>query len=318
MRTFKNEAEAFELVNTLPWGTAAGTTKDPRMAIRYAQAGAKIVTFGSITWDQRDGNKGDNFYYDERTGNSINALGIPNAGFNHYLPLLAELKKEVNALGAELWVSISAGNAFVPQEYEDMTVNLFAWEAADVVAGNFSCPNIEVNGKRKPVVCYDLQAYTEGIKAMRAASRGRPIAVKIAPITEASLLQDLVDTAKLANVAYIEMANTIPNCFLEKPDGTPAISVVRGGLAGAALIPQISGMIQIAKPRLDGSNTKLIAIGGVRDGSTAYHYLKQGADGFEFNTVLSARGGHPGVITKIITGDGETPGLLELLVEHGL
>lgn len=318
MRTFLDEHDAMEFLDRVPWGTAAGTTKDPAMALKYAQAGAKIVQFGSITWEPRPGNPGENFYYEAKTHTSINALGLPNRGFSGYFQSLQKLKPHINELGSELWVSISAGNSYDPLEYQAMAHALYVQGCADVVAANFSCPNVEVNGKRKPVVCYDIEAYARGVEMMRQAANGRPFAVKWAPITEASLLAELTEVTLLHGAAYIEIANTIGNCFLENEKGHPAISVVRGGLAGAPLIPLVSGMIQMVKPKLAGTDTKLIAIGGVRNGETAYHYLKQGADGFEFNTALSAAGGNPDVIQHILLGDDDDPGLVEILVERGL
>lgn len=322
MRRFANKEEALEFVNTLPWGTAAGTTKDPRMAIRYAQAGAKIVHFGSITLKQRDGNFGNNFYFDERTGNSINAWGIPNAGYEAYLPTLIALKPQINKLGAKLWVSISAGDSFDAEEYWTMAMRLYGVSAADVVAANFSCPNIEVGGKRKPVVCYDLEAFREGVEAMYDAVDPKPFAVKIAPITEARLLDDIVQICLDKDVSYIEGANTMPNCYMEELPGKPAITMKRGGGAGRMLSPIINGMTTMIVPRLKGTGTEFIAVGGVLEGKDAYDRLALGAHGFEFNTALSARGGDPRAITEILDGKevdgGYVPGLLELLVERGL
>lgn len=317
MRTFANEEDALNFVNTLPWGTAAGTCKDSRMALKYAQAGAKIVHFGSITWEPRAGNAGDNFYFDEKTGNSINAWGIPNRGFKAYLPELVELKPKINALGSELWVSISAGDSFNADEYGEMTAELVKHDAADVIGGNKSCPNIEVGGKRKPVVCFDLDAFRDGVQAMCDMAGDKRIAIKIAPITEARLLDDLVQVCIDEVADYIEGANTMPNCYMEKPDGTPAITMKRGGGAGRMLDPVIKGMTTMIVPRLKGTKTKFIAIGGILYGEHAYEQLRLGAHGFEFNTALSARGGSPEVITDIIRGvDHE--GLLGILVDRGL
>lgn len=318
MRTFKDQEAALEFINSIPWGTAAGTTKDPRMAVKYAQAGAKIIHFGSITRDPRAGNPGDNFYFDAATGNSINAWGIPNRGFQAYLPELVELRKEINKHGAQLWVSISAGDSFDPGEYYEMTKQLFLHHAADVVSGNKSCPNIEVDGKRKPVVCFDLETFTQGVRAMRLAAGYNPIAIKIAPITETRLLSDLVDVCIQNGIEYIEGANTVGNCYLEKQDGKPAIAMIRGGGAGKMLTPIIEGMTLMVKSMIAGTNTKFIAVGGVQEGLDAYRLLKLGADGFEFNTALSARGGNPDVITELIFGSAPIPGLVEILVERGL
>lgn len=320
MRTFQSRSEALAFIQTLPWGTAAGTSRDPKQILKYAQAGAKIVTHGSNTMAPRKGNEGNNFHYDSKSGRSLNSLGIPNQSLSAYLDTLTELKKAVNACGSELWVSISAGDSFSNYEYHAMTSALIHNSAADVVAGNTSCPNIVVNGNPKPAVCYDPDSFELAVSAMRSAAGSNRIAVKIAPITEANLLKKIVNIALAFDVDYLEVANTIGNCYFENEEGKPAIAMGRGGLAGSALIPLVTGMIQIIKPVIEGSKMKLIAIGGVHDGLSAYNYLRHGADGFQFATELYRRDGDPDVIQEIIVGDADVGkvGLLDYLVKYGL
>ncbi len=320
MRTFHSVSQALAFVQTLPWGTAAGTSRDPKQILKYAQAGARIVTHGSVTMAPRKGNDGNNFYYDEKSRNSLNSLGIPNQSLGAYLPTLHELKKVVNKHGSELWVSISAGDAFVKGEYFKMTSDALREDAADVVVGNTSCPNIVVKDTPKPALCYDPQAYENAVSEMRSAAGLNRIGVKIAPITEARLLQRIVDISLDHNVQYLEVANTIGNCYLENESGKPAISMIRGGLAGAALIPLVTGMIQMIKRHIQGRELKVIAVGGVRDGYTAYQYLRHGADGFQFATELYRRDGDPEVIHEIIFGDADVGklGLVDYLVKYGL
>lgn len=311
MRTFKTHEEAMAFVDSLPWGTAAGTSRDPRMILKYAQAGAKIVTHGSNTKLARAGDP-RNFYYSEQSGRSINALRIPNRSLEAYLPELKELKKRVNACGSELWVSFSAGDKFTPEEYEAANRVLFAEEAADVSDNNGSCPNLEVDGKLKPSVCFDVVAYQEYAAACRAGAGSNRISFKWAPVTDAGLQEKLIEAGKPYKPDYIDIANTIAGGYLEKPDGTPAIPGIRGGLAGSIMPPIITGMIIGMVPMLKGTNTKLLATGGVRHGRIAHKYLSLGAAGFRFNTELYRRDGNPDVILEIANG------LVERLVERGL
>lgn len=321
MRTFKTREEALAFVmDGLLWGAAAGTCKDGKLARRFARTGMKIVSYGSIAAERRLGNPGDNFWFDEWSGNGINALGVPCRPFEEHLAELPEIRAELNTLRAELWVSITAGDTFDPQEYHNMAAELEKHGAADVIEGNFSCGNIKINGVYKPIVCYDLDLFDKGVEALCRGAGKRKKAVKLTPTTERRFLIGNVESCLNHGVDYIVVANTVPNSYLEKPDGRAAISMVRGGLSGRALIPIVTGMIQMIKPELKGTEVELIAAGGVLSGAVAYNYLKHGAKGFVCGTQFWRNNLDPRAMEIIIIGDeslGEK-GLVDLLFEHGL
>jgi dihydroorotate dehydrogenase len=308
------ESEALDFIaSEILFGNAAGVTRDGAKLLQYVDAGANMATFGSTVLQKRPGNLGDNFFYDEATRAGINALGIPDAGFEVHLPLLMHLRQVFEIRRAKFIVSVSAGDSFEPDEYEFMARKLLMNYAAHIVEGNFACPNIQVDGKRKPVVCFNRDDFEAGVKALRAGTELKlPIAAKIAPITEARMLEDLVEICLRHSVTYIVVANTIPNGYLEKEDGTPAIAMKRGGLSGAVLEPIVSGMITMIAPQIKGTSTKLIATGAVSSGDVAHKYLRLGAHGVSFATELYRQGGDPKVVSQI----GQR--LVELLVERGL
>lgn len=323
MRTFADTEEAMTFIQTLAWGNAAGCCKEERRVRTYAQAGVAHVTYGSITAQQRNGNAGDNFGFDPRTGDALNAWGIPDPGIDVHLDHLPRLKQIVNDNNAQLWVSISAGDAFDPQEYHDMAKRLVNANCVNGIEGNFSCPNMVVGGKPKPVVCYDLPRFDEGVEALSTGAGSTPIKVKIAPITEASILRELVDACIQHDVAYIVAANTIGNCYLEDLDGKPLIAMMSGGLSGPGLRPLINGMLRLMNPWLAGTHTKVIAVGGIETGGDAYNYLRLGAHGFAFNTALTKANYDPAIISNMILGlkDGDhilQPGLVDYLISRGL
>ncbi|MDB5188249.1 MAG: putative Dihydroorotate dehydrogenase [Candidatus Kaiserbacteria bacterium] len=320
MNTFSTPDKALEYIQSLSWGNAAGTCKNLKTAERFARTGMRVVTYGSYTMEPREGNTGNNFFYDEKTGNSINALGIPNQGHEATLPLLRKICQSVNDAGANFCVSISAGNKFDPEEYHYMAADIASYNAANIVEGNFSCGNMVVDGKFKPIVCFDSDAFREGVASLKNGAGGLLTAIKHAPITEARFLIPNIKACVDIGIDYVILANTIPNSYLEKELGKPAINMGRGGLGGKALIPIVSGMLMQAREIVKGTKTKLIAAGGIDSGLDAYKYLCLGAHGFQFNTALSRRNLDPKVAQEIIMGDksvGHT-GLVDYLVEYGL
>ncbi len=320
MRTFKDKEEALAFItNEVPWGVGAGVCRDSRLARKFAQAGIPIVSYGSITVPQRAGNPGDNFYMDNN-GNSINAWGIPNRGFDAHMEELPDLHEDINQFGSELWVSVSAGDMFKPEEYKYMARELDKKEAADVVEGNMSCGNMKVGDEYKPIVCYDLGLFEEGVAALKEGAGTLKTSIKLTPTTERRFLIANVEICLKYGIDYIILANTIPNSYLERPDGTPGISMVRGGLGGAALRPIVTGMIQMVAPLLRGTPTKVLAMGGVKNGSTAYSYLKHGAHGFLCTSLLWANNFDPRSLQNVVMHPGDymtKGGLLDYFLEKG-
>lgn len=321
MRTFKNKDEALKFItNEMPWGLGAGACRDAKLARKFAQAGIPIVSYGSLTVEPRAGNPGDNFYID-RHGNSINAWGIPNKGFDAHLEELPRLRRDLENAGSQLWVSVSAGNTFEPAEYEAMARILYYKQAAHVVEGNMSCGNMKVGDVYKPIVCYDLDLFEKGVAALKKGAGPLKTSVKLTPTTERRFLIANVEVCLKHGIDYIMLANTVPNSYLEREDGSHGISMVRGGLGGAGLMPIVTGMVQMVAPMLKHTDTKLIAMGGVRNGSTAYHYLKHGAHGFMCTTLLWANNFDPKSLQDVVMHPGDLMtkgGLLDYLVEHGL
>jgi len=298
------------------FGNAAGVSRDPKQLTAFVRAGATMATFGTIRQNPYSGNAGENFFYDETTGNAVNALGVPDAGIKAHLPTLTKLCQ--NFHGAKLVVSIMGDNTFDPDVYTYMAHKLLVNGAAHIVEGNFACPNIEVDGKRKPVVSYHMGDLRAGVRALREGAGDMPIGVKIAPITEASVLGEIADICMEFGVDFIVAANTIGNCYLDKEDGTDAIDMKLGGLSGAGLRPMVRAMVSMLVPLVKKSKTRVIAAGGIACGHDAYDYLRRGAHGVSFNTALYRRGGDPKVISEIALGEGGKPGLIQLLAQHGL
>ncbi len=325
MRTFKDEAEALGFLDTKKFGIAAGVLRDQKAALAYASAGANVVSYGSMIAEEGwGGNPGDNFHYDDETGNSINAMGLGDPGIKRHLETLPETRTKVNEIGAELWVSFSARKEFKAEDYRNSASALAMSKAADVGKANAACPNVEDDtGKRKPVLCFDLPKLDEAVAAFTEGAGVMPTAVKLAPNTEARILCDQLDICRKYGVKYVILGNTLGNCHLKKPDGSHAISMIRGGLAGRALQPIVRGMLMIAVPHLKGSGTEVIACGGVDCGEIAYDYLWFGASGWLYNSYASRKGGGPKTIPEILFGlvdnhGKRRKGLLQLMIERGL
>ena len=59
---------------------AAGWIKTPEAVQEMARSAVTDITIGSFTIEPREGNPGNNFWYDPASGTSLNSMGLPNQG----------------------------------------------------------------------------------------------------------------------------------------------------------------------------------------------------------------------------------------------
>lgn len=327
MRSFTiSEAEEF-LMTKILWGNGAGFCRRIDEATKLAQTGAPLVVAGSFTMKKRNGNPGHNLWLGEN-GESVNAMGLPNDGLEsaNCRAEIVKMRDVVHSAGSKFGVSISAGDAFDVGDYFQMSTMVVSDIRPDILKVNMSCPNRWVDGVRKPPVCSCPDDFERGVySVMRAVAGKIPVAIKLAPIVfpgrniNRILLYKLAGVCLRYGVDYIVVGNTLGGQRIVDATGKPVIPMEFGGLGGKPLIPIVIETIRIIKPLIAGTKTKLLALGGVANGLTAWRYLNEGANGFLVATELFRDPGHPDkVFEKILLGNKTEPGLLDLLVANGL
>jgi len=242
-------------------GPSAGMVKTLPDVWRFCATPATRITVGSMTTLERVGNTpvppGDVYFYDDDTGESGNALGLPNMGKEKYREVLPGMVQAARAAGKELWVSI-VGETI--EEIIELVAFCFAC-GVDGVEINLACPNVHDKGAQKPLMCQDVELVEEIFhKLRRVRFAGRRIGVKIAPTTDQQLLADF---SRLANtypmITDIMATNTrggqrfvrdgIDKIAFRPPGSDKVIHV--GGQAGAPLHDEAVSVVRTLRKHLN-------------------------------------------------------------------
>lgn len=291
-------------IENLGVGNAAGTVRTIEQVRKLARSAVTRITVGSITKHAREGNMpipgGHIYYFDDKTGASVNALGIPNVGIEAFGNMLDEMVSLAHAAdNKELWVSVAG---FSPEEFVELATACFA-HGVDGVELNLGCPNIHDGGVSKPIFSYNAEMVCEVLEYMDAAfvGQGRRIGVKISPVP-GDILVDLVHAVNRSMVVTDVIAvNTIPDQELKDKAGASALAYMppggdtvkkTGGLAGTPLraeglrvVRELRSHSEKAKATLIRS-TKLWVVGGIASGADLMEYFRETdeIDGFEVGT----------------------------------
>ncbi|MBI1971542.1 MAG: dihydroorotate dehydrogenase [Candidatus Wildermuthbacteria bacterium] len=284
-----------------------------------ARTPVAAVMVGSITWDARPGNQGD-VYFSQSGHFSLNSLGLPNGGRTYYTEHLPTMARLAHQSGKTLWVSVAG---FTPKDYVRLVL-LAVRGGADVVEINLGCPNVWDEGKQKSIASFD-PILTEEILARieREITSDTPclFAVKMSPYlnnllppheklrvspysTDPLLLEKMAKViAQSKLIRVITSANTVPNAFAVRDDGTPAIQSpdVQNGVGGlAGSIVKQMGLAQVRRlVKLLPSYVDVIGVGGINSGQDVANYLEAGAKAVQIATAFADRG--PEVFYQILT-----------------
>lgn len=277
---------------------------------KLALSTASAVMVGSITWEERLGN-GGNTYYSRRGQFSVNSLGLPNGGRAYYQKHLREMARICHEARKTFWVSVAG---FTPEDYVRL-VALAIEGGADVVEINLGCPNVWDGGKQKSIASFDTvltKQILAGIERLVSADSSVSFAAKLSPYLNSLLpLQEGLQVSpyshdplileKMAKVIVesgivriVTSANTVPNAFAVREDGTPAIQSPDvkdgvGGLAGPIVIAM--GIAQVRRLRgLLPFQIDIIGVGGIRTGEDVLSYLNAGADAVQIATTHADEG----------------------------
>lgn len=250
-----------------------------------------VVTVGTITVEPREDNPEPRWYAGD--GFALNSFGMPGGGVEYYRRALPALVAKAHELGK--YMSLSIGG-FSVDEY--ITLAAAAEEiGVDFIELNLSCPNVQIDGKQKPIASFDPEYMASIIAAVEAVST-KPLFLKLSPYSNPSDLASAAEIAKAgAHVAAVVTSNTFSNGYYSQ-DGEPVISVELAGVSGRSLLPIVLGQVRQFRKLLPES-IAVIGVGGIESASDAEQYFAAGATAVQAATLI-VRDGH-GAINKVIT-----------------
>jgi dihydroorotate dehydrogenase len=256
-----------------PFGLAAGFDKNAIAIRALGELGFSHVEVGTVTAVPQSGNEAPRLFRLKKDRALINRMGFNNDGAEviaKRLKRLRESKAHLPIIGVNIGKSrvVAVDDALLDYETSARLLSPYA----DYIAVNVSSPNTP--GLRS---LQDVTSLRPILKAVIAASSGRPVLVKIAPdLTDEAIIEvaDLAKELKLAGV--IGTNTTISREKLITSDSEVA-AIGAGGLSGAPLEARSFEVLKVLRNNLN-SDQVVISVGGVETNAQLEQRLNAGAD----------------------------------------
>ena len=270
-----------------PIGLAAGFDKSGEVYNALFKFGFGFVEVGTVTPRKQFGNPKPRVFRLEKDRALINRLGFNNDGL--------ELVKEriiKNSPNGFLGINIGP-NKDTKNKIEDYLISLSKiYEQANYITINISSPNTE--GLRDLHEKNLFNNLMEGIKKIKKKKKiSKPILVKISPDIDNNDVHNLIELIIKFNIEGIIISNTSD----KNRDNLEDIKKLEiGGLSGKPLIDISTNLIKKFYNELKGK-TKIIGVGGVDSGTSAYDKIAAGANLVQLYTGMVYKG--PNIVKEI-------------------
>jgi dihydroorotate dehydrogenase len=287
------------VMKIFPLAIAAGMIKEAAHIEGGLPELVQEIVFGSYTLEERPGNPEPIFYFDNKTGGSINAVGLKNKGLgyflDHELPLI-----DARLEGKECRIVVSLA-PLKDGDLAEMIRLILASPYRHLITRveiNGACPNHRVGQELQPVLAHDPVAVASLLGEL--VPDDLSYSFKIAPDTEEGTLEKIVQLCSDYDIARIVSGNTRRGSA--EIDGIQQLSVSHGGWAGAVLLE--SALEQVKKLRrmveeLPYRKPTITGCGGILLPEAMKQYQDAGADDAQVATLywISQTKGIEGLIT---------------------
>lgn len=235
------------------------------------------IVFKTITVEPRQGNPEPRLYIDKKI--SINSMGLPNLGVDHYCNIVSSYKKFDKPLIASI-----AGFTEKEFDYIFKKVNERPFDAIEI---NLSCPNLV----GKCIFAYDAKSSFRILKKIRSKTK-KIIGVKLPPYNDRGEIRMMAEGLVDIGIDFVTLINSYPLATAvdykkEKLLLKPNMGI--GGLGGEAIKP-IALAQTILFRHFSKSNLSIIGVGGISKGSDIYEYILAGASAVAVATSLQNEG----------------------------
>ena len=270
-----------------PIGIAAGFDKDAEVYNSLFNLGFGFVEVGTVTPLKQYGNKKPRVFRLENDKALINRLGFNNSGSDNVSKRIKK-NKPIGILGVNI-----GPNWDSKDRVEDYLIGFKKFHnLADYITINISSPNTE--NLRDFHNLDELENLLDKIFAeKRKLSSKIPIALKVSPDINNEIIKEI---SKLL-IEYKVNALIVSNTTDQNRDNLKDHQKFqRGGLSGKPLRDISNKLINHFFKNLNGQ-VKIIGVGGVDSGKSAYEKFLSGADFVQLYTGMVFRG--PKIAIKI-------------------
>ncbi len=294
------ETQIFDKAITNPIGMAAGFDKNAEVYNQLFKLGYGFVEVGTITPISQYGNPKPRVFRLVEDEALINRLGFNNYGAQNISERIKKNPK-TGLLGVNIGPNKDSQNRL-----EDYLIGLRCFhELADYLTINISSPNTE--NLRNFHDQFKLEELLKEIKNERKNLNSKiPIVLKIAP--------DINDT-EIQKISEVLLSNQIDALIISNSSDASRENLKdiqkhqKGGLSGKPIEDKSNLLISKFYKNLK-NKIKIIGVGGVDSGLSAYNKFLSGADLIQLYTGMVYRG--PNIVNSIKTD------LSKLLLKDGV
>ncbi len=294
------KAKLFNKYLENPIGMAAGFDKNAEVYNSLFKIGFGFVEVGTITPLKQYGNHKPRVFRLVEDEALINRLGFNNLGSQN----IVERIKSNNQIGL-LGINIGPNKDTVNRLNDYIECLKIFYEVADYITINISSPNTEeLRSFHEQKKLNDLLETIE--KEKKILNSKVPIVVKVSPDINDQEINKVSEVLLNNNIETIIISNTSDST---RENLRSPLSHQKGGLSGKPIEKKsnmlISKFHKILKRRI-----KIIGVGGVDSGKSAYEKFLAGADFIQLYTGMVFKG--PNIVNMI------KKELKELLLKDGV
>ena len=294
------ETEIFGKKISNPIGLAAGFDKDAEVYNSFYKLGFGFVEVGTITPLKQYGNPKPRIFRLEEDEALINRLGFNNSGVNR---VSSRIKS--NPPNGLFGINIGP-NKDTKNRVEDYLIGLRKfYNLADYLTVNISSPNTEnLRSFHNSNELSELLSEIENEKKILKSNI--PIVVKISPDIHDNDVEKISELLLKYNISSVIISNSTDS---NRENLKNINKLEKGGLSGKPL--EAKSNILINKfYKILGSKIKIIGVGGVDSGKSAYEKIINGASLVQLYTGMVYQG--PNIASKI------TKELIEITKNHSV
>ena len=283
-----------------PIGMAAGFDKNAEVYNSLFRLGFGFVEVGTITPLKQYGNPKPRVFRLVEDEALINRLGFNNLGAKNILDRIKS-NSQIGLLGINIGPNKDTNNRL--KDYIECLKTFY--EVADYITINISSPNTEdLRSLHEQTKLNELLKIID--KEKKNLNSKIPIAVKVSPDINDQEIDNICEVLLSNNIEIIIVSNTSDSTRenLKNIQGHQ-----KGGLSGKPIEKKSTKLIGKFYKNLKG-RIKIIGVGGVDSGKSAYEKFLAGANYVQLYTGMVFRG--PNIVNMI------EKELTELLIKDGV
>jgi len=281
------ETNMFDKKLKNPIGMAAGFDKSAEVYNSLYKIGFGFVEVGTITPKRQFGNPKPRIFRLEKEQALINRLGFNNDGLEKISKRISKNKPN-GILGANI-----GPNKDTKNKINDFIICLSELHSqADYITINISSPNTE--GLRDFHEKKSLSELLEQLNNLKLKKKiNKPLFIKISPDIEDQDINQINEIVLKHNISGIIISNTTDRNRVDLYDNNKN---EEGGLSGLPLRNLSTNLIKKFYRETKGK-IKIIGVGGVDSGQSAFEKIISGANVVQLYTGMIYKG--PGIVKEI-------------------